>query len=108
MASNVAFTNALVELDRRTRRETTYRGYVLTQMLARHKCGVAAAKALLRPSKLGALHQGLVDLWLAGRVDLSVEALVVQQQWRGNFTEAELAEAFRRLSACGYRCSRAA
>lgn len=108
MASNVAFTSALVELDRRTRRETTYRGHVLTQMLKRHRCGVTAAKELLRPTRAGVLHQGLVDLWLAGRVDLSVEALVVQQRWRGHFTEAELAEAFRRLSACGFRCSRAA
>jgi len=108
MECDPAFTRALIALDRQTRCETTYRGHVLTQMLDRHRCGVAAARELLRPTKAGVLHQGLVDLWLAGRVDLSVEALVVQKRWRGHFTEAELAEAFHRLSACGYRVSKAA
>ena len=55
--------------------------------------GVGAAKALLvKPPS-----DGFGRLALEQRLDLSVEALVLNRQWRELFTETELASARRRL-----------
>ena len=53
-----------------------------------------AARRLLASSSVG---DGFVALWEVGRLDLSVEALVLQEPWRALFTEEELAVARQRL-----------
>ena len=61
--------------------------------------GVAAAKRLLS----GPVAQsGLTTLWELGRLDISMEALVVQERWQPLFSDAERQAARDRLSAYGY------
>lgn len=45
---------------------------------------------------------GFTALWEGGRLDLSVEALVVQSKWRNHFDEQLLNAAEKRLKAVGY------
>lgn len=61
--------------------------------------GLAAAKQLLRSDT----HpEGLTALWEYGRLDLSMEALVLQKQWSELFAADELKLAKRRLARLGY------
>ena len=59
--------------------------------------GVETARYLLKRGK--GLSAGFTRLAQEGRADLSVEALVLQEEWRGLFTPEELSEAERRLAA---------
>ena len=61
--------------------------------------GVAAAKRLLEASDA---QSGLIKLWELGRLDVSMEALVVQDRWKRLFSEAERQTARDRLEAFGY------
>ena len=56
--------------------------------------GLEAARRLLASPSVG---DGFVALWEVGRLDLSVEALVLQEPWRTLFTEEVLAVARERL-----------
>jgi hypothetical protein len=56
--------------------------------------GLEAARRLLASPSAG---DGFVALWEVGRLDLSVEALVLQEPWRTLFTEEVLAVARERL-----------
>ena len=57
--------------------------------------GIAAAKKLLSS---GDMQSGLFELFECGRLDLTVETLVLKDEYRELFTSTELAEAERRLS----------
>ena len=61
--------------------------------------GLAAAKMLL-----AAKHhpEGLTRLWEEGRLDISMEALVLRDPWRHLFSEEELSIARKRLTDLGY------
>lgn len=61
--------------------------------------GLTAARKLLRD---GTVSDGFVRLWQEGRLDISVEAVVLDPQWRGMFTSDELAVAQMRLDDAGY------
>ena len=61
--------------------------------------GVAAAKQLIRSEQPS---EGLARLWECRRLDLSMEAEMLQPRWRLLFTEDELAVARRRLAELGY------
>lgn len=61
--------------------------------------GVETAKRLLTGSQA---QSGLYELFTCGRLDLTVEAKVVSQEFQSLFTEDELAEARRRLKALNY------
>ena len=58
-----------------------------------------AAKRLLRAPKE---QSGLTQLWELGRLDLSVEALVLQERWDTLFSDDERQKARDRLDAHGY------
>jgi hypothetical protein len=62
--------------------------------------GLAAAKTLLNGSRHS---EGLTRLWEAGRLDISMEATVLQEPWCRLFSPEELAVARKRLEALGYR-----
>ena len=64
--------------------------------------GLRAAKQLLRTEELS---DGFTRLWAENRLDLSVEALVLQEMWKSLFTKEELATAHRRLKESGYEIS---
>ncbi len=61
--------------------------------------GLGTAKELL--AKKGH-SDGLTRLWEEGRLDISLEAAVLEAQWAPLFTEQELASAKRRLTALDY------
>ncbi|MGH9447639.1 MAG: hypothetical protein ACRD3O_18210 [Terriglobia bacterium] len=61
--------------------------------------GKAAAKALLHP---GSPQYGFEVLWERGRLDLTVEAVVLREPWRQLFSPDELAEIRSRLKQHGH------
>ena len=76
-----------------------YRPVVFLRMLEQHGA-VRAAKILLRPSDKA--HVGLKRLAELGLLCISVEAHAVRPLWAPLFTEAERAEARKRLKGYGY------
>ena len=61
--------------------------------------GVAAAKRLVNDNRPS---DGFTRLWEMRRLDLSVEAQVIQSRWRALFTSEERRRAERRLRDYGY------
>lgn len=89
----------MVELYHVVKREC--RGYVpsyFSQMVS-DRGGLAAAKALIHADQVST---GFTRLWELRRLDLTVEAFVLQDHWRSLFSEEELAIAKKRLQAYGY------
>ena len=77
------------------------RGYVAAyflQMLEDYG-GVETAKRLLAKSEP---QTGLFELWQLNLLHESMEAVVLQDKFKGLFTADELAEAHRRLEELGY------
>ncbi len=76
-------------------------GYNPTYFLGmvRELGGVTAAKRLLRGSDIS---DGLTRLWKEERLDISKEAVVLQESWNSLFTNAELNQARRRLEELDY------
>src|SRR4051812_40214345 len=64
----------------------------------RTKGALATAKQLLRPRKNDSIHTGLQALIDAGMTHISVERIVLRDEFRALFTPEELAEAERRLA----------
>jgi 5-methylcytosine-specific restriction protein A len=52
------------------------------------------------------VSEGFKKLWENQRLDLSVEALVVESEWRSAFDPILIARAEKRLSDVGYRFTR--
>jgi hypothetical protein len=74
-----------------------YRPTYFQRMLSDHG-SVGTAKRLLAAH---AVSDGFTTLWQLGRLDLSVEAIVLRQKFRALFTTAELRTAEERLAAYG-------
>lgn len=76
-------------------------GYNATRFLAMvsENGGLEAARTLLHSSTVS---DGYVALWERGRLDLSVEAVVLEPRWAALFTGAELEIANRRLREYDY------
>lgn len=89
------FTSALIDAYRRSGTET---GYWATRFLGavKRNGGLATAKRMLSPRTAGQ-RAGLDTLLEAGRPDLTIEAIILRPEYRGLFTEAELATAKQRL-----------
>ena len=64
-----------------------------------NKGGVEAAKSLLDTDECS---QGLTFLYEARRLDISMEALILEPQWSTLFTKEELDIAKNRLDELGY------
>jgi len=78
--------------------ELGYRATYFLQMVQEHG-GVKAAKRLLAQPEV---QPGLTRLWELKRLDISMEALVLQEQFQPLFNETELADAHRRLDKLDY------
>ena len=61
--------------------------------------GLGAAKVLLYAAHV---TTGFEELWRKGRLDLSVEAIVLEPEWAELFTDYELGIARERLEGAGY------
>ena len=92
------FHGAMVGVYERAQDECGYRATRFLQMVGRLG-GVEAAKQLLDSD---GFSDGFVELCSLGRLDISMEALVVDPKWQSLFTQDEVAVARRRLEQCGY------
>ena len=79
-------------------KECGYRATRFLQMLG-EKGGVDTAKSLI--SKPGGT-EGFTKLWELGRLNLSVEALVIKEEFQSLFTKEEIESCKNRLKDYGY------
>ena len=78
--------------------ELGYRPIRFLQVVHEHGGLVAARRLLGAPEA----PSGLTEPWKRGRLDISMEGLVVQEHWQPLFSDAERQAARDRLSAYGY------
>ena len=93
MSLEMHFEARMRDIYRRAVNECDYRPNYFLQMID-ERGGVAAAKALLskpHPS------EGFSKLFELGRLDLTMESLVLEPEWASLFTDAELSKAKRWL-----------
>jgi len=88
----------MLDVYRKARREAGYNAAYFLQMVE-EAGGLEAARKLL---SAGSVSSGFSALWEKGRLDLSVEAVVLQDRFAGLFTEEELDIARDRLAEYGY------
>lgn len=94
------FDIAMFEIYRRAKAEAGYSANLFLNMLT-SRGGWATAKSLINAAKPS---DGYTALYELGRLDLTVEAVVVESpRWRALFTEEELRRATRRLEGYGYK-----
>lgn len=95
-----AFDQAMFDIYRRADAEIGYRPTVFLDMLHRLG-GVVTAKQLINAARPS---DGYTRLYEANRLDLTVEAVVIDDpKWQPLFTEAELVKARRRLKDYRYK-----
>ena len=91
-----AFDREMMQVYLRAKR-IGYNATRFHQMLTQHG-GVETARRLLPQ-----MSDGFTELWRRERLDLTVEALVLQPHWKSLFSENELETARERLKECGWR-----
>lgn len=94
----LAFHSRMLEIYDTAKSESGYNAIRFRQMVA-DQGGLQAAKQLL---KAGGYSEGLTRLWEEKRLDISMEATVLQWPWCDLFTEAELSTARTRLEELGF------
>ena len=93
------FEERISKLIRDSINECRYTPHYFMRMRTKYG-GVEATKRLLhRPDD----PSGFVRLWELRRLDLSLEKVVLEPEWRNLFTDEELKVAQRRLDECGYK-----
>jgi hypothetical protein len=88
------FTGAMLDIYRRSLNETGVKHTYFFQMIDRSS-GHEAAMQLIHSKKPS---DGYADLHSKGRLDLTVEALVLQRKWDSIFTADDRAKARARLA----------
>mgnify|MGYP000403214753 CR=1 FL=1 len=93
------FHQAMVDLYHRAKDEAGYNATRYLQMVANNG-GVETTRNLINSD---APADGYTELYLQGRLDLTVEALVVEnEQWQSLFDPAEIEKARQRLKEYWY------
>ncbi len=85
----------MLEIYERTKSETKYNATRFLQMV-QERGGLATAYYLL-DEHAKTVSEGFTQLALRGRLDLTVEALVLKDPWSGLFSVDQLETARRRL-----------
>ncbi|MFY1599450.1 caspase family protein [Micromonospora sp. WMMD737] len=93
------FHAAMLDGYRRAKKELNYNAAYFLQMV-QEVGGLEAARRLIRASSVSS---GFTTLWEKGRLDLAVEAVVLQDRFAGLFTDEELDIARNRLAEYGYQ-----
>lgn len=94
------FHAAMVNIYRRAKKEADYNAARFIQMVT-DQGGREAAKTLINADTPS---DGYAALWTRGRLDLTVEALVIENpQWHSLFTPEEIERARKRLAQYEYR-----
>jgi hypothetical protein len=101
MASNTEqrFDAAMMNIYHRARKEAGYNATRYLQML-HDQGGLGTAQTLLHARQVS---EGYTALWERKRLELTVEALVLQPEWRELFTPEELDIARQRLQQYGHQ-----
>ncbi|MFY9295511.1 MAG: hypothetical protein WAQ88_08230 [Caldicoprobacterales bacterium] len=94
--------NEMINNYKRADQECGYRAPRFLQMLDR-RGPVEAAKILIRKPAGG---EGFIKLLELGRLDLSIEALVIRDEFKPLFTEEEIEICRKKLEECDYLKSR--
>ena len=93
------FTEAMFDIYRRAKAEADYPANIFLRMVTDHG-GRATAKTLINATKPS---DGYTALYMRKRLDLTVEALVVENpRWHSLFTPEEIERARKRLRAYRY------
>ena len=92
------FHDAMVQVYLRAKSECGYNATRFLQMVNEHG-GYETACLLLHASNVS---DGYNALWEHGRLDLSVEALIISERWSSVFTTEELQIARDRLAQYNY------
>jgi hypothetical protein len=93
------FHDAMLGVYKHARTECRYTATRFLQFVSERGGLQAARDLLLRGNEVSS---GLGRLWECGRLDLTMEALVIREPWRRLFSEEELTVARTRLDALGY------
>jgi hypothetical protein len=94
----IEFHNSMLKLYEDAKSECGYNATRFLQMINEHG-GLGAARALLAEKKYS---EGLTKLWELGRLDLTVEALVLKDEYSSLFTPNERDIARKRLQDLDY------
>lgn len=98
-----AFEEAMFNIYRVAKSEAGYKATIFLDMVTT-RGGLATARYLINAPKVS---EGYTHLYERGRLDLTVEALVVEdERWRALFTEDEIVRADKRLAEYGYKSRR--
>ena len=93
------FEEAMHDIYRRALSEAGYKASIFLNMLFEHR-GVETAKRLIHSSKVS---DGYTALWERGRLDLTVEALISDNEnWQPLFSAEEIAICRKRLKQYEY------
>jgi hypothetical protein len=92
------FDMAMMDIYRRAKIEAQYNASRYLQMLQEHR-GLGTARILLHAPHVA---DGFTALWERGRLDLTVEALVLQKKWHPIFSDEEREIARKRLQNYNY------
>src|SRR5262249_32564605 len=93
------FDTAMMRVYRGALSECKYKATRFLQMLYDYR-GVETARILLRASDVS---DGYVALWERGRLDLTVEAILLEDEWQPLFSDQDRETARKRLANYGYK-----
>ena len=93
------FHQAMIDAYESAKRECKYHASYFIQMVHTHG-GVETARRLLQSQENA--QSGFTTLWECGRLDLSVEAHVLQERFKELFSDQERQIARQRLEDYGY------
>lgn len=95
----IAFEKAMHGIYTRAKTEANYNATIYIQLL-HERGGLGTAKYLINAATVS---DGYTALWQLGRLDLTVEALIVDNpQWHSLFEASEIERARKRLQEYGY------
>ena len=89
------FDQAMMQIYVQAKQQAGYTATRFHQMLTEHG-GVETARRLLPQ-----MSDGFTELWRRNRLDLTVEALVLESKWDDLFSDDERRVARSRLRECG-------
>jgi hypothetical protein len=89
----------MMDIYRRAKSEARYNATIFLQMLSRQR-GLATARQLINDRNVSS---GYTALWETGRLDLTVEAMVLEnERWHDLFTADEIERCRKRLNEYQY------
>jgi hypothetical protein len=96
-----SFNSEMLNIYELAKKECNYTARRYLQML-RRRGGLETAKRLLHSKYSNKASAGYIALRECGRLDLTVEALVIKMEWRELFTPEEINIATKRLKDYGF------